>query len=114
MALALKPELPPIAADANGVVRVSGTRVTLDSVVIAFNAGCSPEEIALEYESLPLEDVYLVLGYYLRNREDVDGYLRARTQQADAVQAGARPAWSEVRARLIARQRASGAAPGGR
>ncbi len=37
--LALEPMLPPLRTDADGVLRVTGTRVTLDSVVIAFDRG---------------------------------------------------------------------------
>jgi uncharacterized protein (DUF433 family) len=57
MALMVEAEPLPIAADPNGVLRVGGTRVTLDTVVGAFNAGCAPEEIVLRYDSLRLDDV---------------------------------------------------------
>jgi len=36
----------PIAKDADGVIRVSGTRVTLDSLVEAFQQSATPEEIS--------------------------------------------------------------------
>jgi hypothetical protein len=32
--------------DENGVVRVAGTRVTLDTLIAAFNTGATSEEIA--------------------------------------------------------------------
>lgn len=38
--------------DADGVVRVAGTRVTLDTVVAAFEEGATAEEIAQQYPSL--------------------------------------------------------------
>ena len=72
----------------------------------AFNGGSTPEEILLEYDSLRLEDVYLVLGYYLRHRAEVEAYLAERRRRGDERQAeaDARLPWAEVRARLLARQ----------
>jgi uncharacterized protein (DUF433 family) len=54
-------ERVPIHTDADGVVRVAGTRVTLDTIVAAFDAGASAEEIAQQYSSVPLPDVYSVI-----------------------------------------------------
>jgi uncharacterized protein (DUF433 family) len=51
-------ERVPIHTDADGVVRVARTRVTLDTIVEAFDAGATAEEIAQQYSSVPLVDVY--------------------------------------------------------
>jgi len=51
-------ERVPIHTDADGVVRVAGTRVTLDTIVAAFDAGATAEEIAQQYSSISLADVY--------------------------------------------------------
>lgn len=113
MALAFVAEPPPLRTDPGGVLRVGTTRVTLDTVVAAFNAGSAPEEIVLRYDSLRLEDVYLVLGYYLRHRAEVDGYLTERQQRGNErrAEAEARLPWSEVRERLLARGRGPADAP---
>ncbi len=59
---------------------VAGSRVSLDSVVVAFLNGLSPETIAAEcFPTLTLEQVYGVITYYLAHRDEVDAYL----QQAD-------------------------------
>ena len=50
-------EQVPIHTGADGVVRVAGTRVTLDTIVAAFDAGATAEEIARQYSSAPLPDV---------------------------------------------------------
>ena len=55
----------PLIADADNVVRVANTRVTLDTVIAAFREGATPETIAQQYPSLALADVYAVIGYYL-------------------------------------------------
>jgi uncharacterized protein (DUF433 family) len=108
MALVMVPEKPPLRLDEHGVPRVGGTRVTLDSVVIAFQNGATAEEIAVRYEALRLEDVYLTIGYYLRHRAEVDAYLAGREQLAANMQreADARLSWRALRDRLIARQEA--------
>lgn len=104
--LAIQTEPTPLATDPDGVVRVSGTRVTLDTVVTAFAEGLTAEEIVYEYSTLSLADVYVVLGYYLRRRAEVEAYLRERRRQADAVrrQNEARFDPQGIRDRLLARQ----------
>jgi uncharacterized protein (DUF433 family) len=87
-------------------VLVEGTRVPLDLVVEAFNAGQSAEEIALGYPTLDLTDVYTVLAYYLHHREDVDANVAERRQQADQprVQIESQLEPQCIRDRLLARQ----------
>ena len=52
---------PPVEMDEDGVIRVAGTRVRLETVIDAFNNGCTPEEILLKYPSLNLTDIYAVI-----------------------------------------------------
>ena len=54
-------ERVPIQTDAHGVVRVVGTRVTLDTIVDAFATGATAEEIAQQYPTIPLVDVCSVI-----------------------------------------------------
>jgi uncharacterized protein (DUF433 family) len=82
MVLAVTMEQVPLDTDAHGVVRLAGTRVTLEIIVDAFNAGASPEEIVLSYPSLQLADVYAVIAYYLRHKAEVDSYLEAEERAA--------------------------------
>ena len=78
-------EVIPIEMDADGVIRVSRTRVTLDTIIAAFNDGATAEEISQQYPSVPLADVYYVIGYYLRRQYEVESYLNRRRQQAQQV-----------------------------
>jgi uncharacterized protein (DUF433 family) len=71
----------PLEVDADGVARVGSSRVTLDTVVAAFNEGATAEEIVYQYPSLNLADVYAVIGYYLQRRSDIETYLCQRQQQ---------------------------------
>jgi uncharacterized protein (DUF433 family) len=82
MSLIVAAEPIPLATDADGVMRIGGTRVTLDTVVAAFQEGATAEAIAEQYPSLALADVYTVLGYYLHHRAEVDAYLQRRGHQA--------------------------------
>lgn len=56
--------------------RVADTRISLDSVIINWLNGESPESIVENFDTLTLELVYGSLAYYLANREEVDEYLR--------------------------------------
>jgi|SRR5215211_3283116 len=85
MSLAVVPEPIPLTSDRDGVVRVEGTRVTLETVVAAFEEGATAEELVQQYPSLRLADVYAVIGYYLRHRPEVEGYLRERKHHAVEV-----------------------------
>jgi uncharacterized protein (DUF433 family) len=96
MTLAIALEPAPIETDADGVVRVAQTRVTLDTVVTAFLEGCTPEEIKEQYPSLQLSDIYLVIGYYLRHREEVHTYLAERQHLADIVRQEAEQRFSPI------------------
>lgn len=100
-------ERVPIQTDADGVIRVGGTRVTLDTVVAAFDAGATAEEIVQQYPSVALADVYSVIGYYLRHPSEVRAYLTHRQRQSVEVrqQNERRFDPSGIRERLLARRR---------
>ena len=96
----------PLKTDKDGVIRVSKTRVTLDTIVAAFLEGLTAEEIATQYPVVPLADVYSVIGYYLNQKKKVEAYLKRREKSAEEVrkQNEARFAQSGIRERLLARK----------
>lgn len=75
----------PLSQSSDGVIRVKGTRITLDTIVTAFEEGCTAEEIAQQYPSLTLADIYASIGYYLRHRAEVETYLKERHAGSDRV-----------------------------
>jgi uncharacterized protein (DUF433 family) len=106
MALLIETQPIPLTIDADGVVRVGNTRVTLDTVIAAFLEGATAEEIAHQYPTLNLPDIYSIISYYLKNRYEVDKYLEARKKQGKAIreQSEAKYDPSGVRERLLKRQ----------
>lgn len=96
----------PLTTDADGVVRVGNTRVTLDTVLQAFTDGATAEEIAQQYPSVSLADIYQVIAYYLRCPSEVEAYLQQRKGQGQAVRSEneARFDPQGVRNRLLARR----------
>ncbi len=102
-------EAPPLHTDADGVVRVGGTRVTLDTVIDAYRQGANAEEIVLRYDALSLPDVHAVISYYLRHHSEVEGYLRGRQEQAEQVrQSNVGNLTPGLRERLLARRNQNG------
>jgi uncharacterized protein (DUF433 family) len=73
----------PLRLDEGSVIRIGNTRVTLQALIADFHRGASPEEIAHQYSALNLSEVYLVIGYYLQHRADVEAYVRQQRQLAD-------------------------------
>jgi uncharacterized protein (DUF433 family) len=103
---------PPLTTGSDGVVRVTGTRVPLETIVTAFDAGATAEEIAQQYASVDLASVYAVISYVLDHRRDVDEYAIRRRDAAaqlrEEIEAQIPPAG--LRARLLARRSLSGTA----
>ena len=98
----------PLRVDAQGKIRVGGTRILLELVIRAFQRGESPEGIVEMYPALKLPDVYAVLAYYLVRRAEVDAYMLQANAAADrtqrAIEAQYTPDTLALRARLRARR----------
>ena len=96
----------PVETDRDGVMRVGGTRVRLDTIVYAFNEGATPEEIVSQYPVVSLENVYSVIAYYLKNRAKLDEYLEQRQEERARVREKiqSKREYQEFRERLLARR----------
>ena len=69
---------------------IEGTRVSLDSVVLAYLRGESPEGIADSFPALDLEQIFGALAFYMANRKMVDEYLRRGQREFDSLRDQAR------------------------
>jgi uncharacterized protein (DUF433 family) len=107
MAEALMTESIPLVVGTDGVMRVGGTRVTLETILAAFAKGATAEEIAQQYPSVSLADVYQVIGYYLRHTSEVEPYLARRRQEIHEVRIANESMWPPdgIRDRLLARRK---------
>jgi uncharacterized protein (DUF433 family) len=96
----------PLSADEAGVLRIAGTRVSLDSVTHAFDEGATPEEIAQDFPTLDLAAIYSVIGYYLQNRAEVEQYLEQRKVQREELKKEIESRFNPqgLRERLLARK----------
>ena len=65
---------------------VTGTRVSLDSLVYGFCDGQSAESLAQSFPVLTLEEVYGAIAYYLAHQECVDTYLQQHEQEVLTLQ----------------------------
>ncbi|MBI3165100.1 MAG: DUF433 domain-containing protein [Chloroflexi bacterium] len=96
----------PLFRDNNGVVKIVGTRVTLDTLIGAFLRGATAEEIAGQYPTLDLSDIYLTISFYLQNKAEVETYLEQRTNYRQAVKKENQKRFSSngLREKLLARK----------
>ena len=103
----LQSEAPPLRRDSSGALRIGESRVLLELVIRAFEDGATPETIAQQYATTTLTDIYGVIAFYLRHRDEVRTYLAERERQAAEVRGrieNQQGDLAEVRQRLLARK----------
>jgi uncharacterized protein (DUF433 family) len=71
---------------------ISGTRISLDSVVHSFKNGSSPESILRSFPLIgSLENVYGAITFYLANKQAVELYLSAQERLSQELAAKQSP-----------------------
>lgn len=69
----------------NGGYYLAGTRISLDSVVCAFNRGESPGQILESYPLLgTLARAYGAIAFYLDHKAEIDSYLQEAEREFEA------------------------------
>jgi uncharacterized protein (DUF433 family) len=96
----------PLSQDADGTVRVSGSRVTLETLVSAFRKGNTAEQIHDSFPSLSLSQVYGVIAWYIDHQNDAEEYLMERQADADETrqEIESRAGYSEFRENIRQRR----------
>jgi len=93
--------------DEHGIIRIVGSRITLDTIITVYKRGESPEDIIEGFPTLNLSDVYHIIGYYLDHTEEVEEYLRqraiSRAEQRQEIESHYNR--DEIRTRLLARRK---------
>jgi hypothetical protein len=83
--------------------------VLLELVLGEFQDGATPEAIVQQYPTLTLYDVYAVIAYYLRHRQEIEDYLAQRESLSREVRQRIEAAQGDlgkIRRRILARNRA--------
>jgi uncharacterized protein (DUF433 family) len=96
----------PLQQDEGGAVRVTGSRVTLDTIVGAFKRGATAEQIQDSFPSLSLQQIYGAVAYYLEHQEAVEAYLSERQAEAEQLrqQIESQPQYAAFREKLRRRR----------
>ena len=68
----------PLRIGAGGVALAGDTDMPLEAVITAFIEGEKPLDIRAKYPALHIGEIYLVIGYYLARRKEVEEYMRRR------------------------------------
>ena len=92
----------------NGGLYVAGTRVSLDSVVIRFQQGASPEKIVQSFPALKLSQVYGAIAYYLENETTIKEYIAEGERELERSTVPLSQTNPDLFARLEAARRAIG------
>lgn len=98
----------PYVEERNGGLYISGTRVSLDSVVIHFQEGASPEKIVQSFPTLKLSQVYGAIAYYLDYGEMIKEYLAEAQRELERTVPPLSQSNPELFARLQAARRQMG------
>jgi uncharacterized protein (DUF433 family) len=105
-AMTIEPRPVPLTRTAEGVLRVTGTRIPLERIIECYKEGETPETIVDAFDSLRLADVYAIISYYLDHKEEVEEYIRKQEEEAEAIRRmieASQPPRPNLRQELLAR-----------
>jgi uncharacterized protein (DUF433 family) len=84
-------------------IRIKGSRIGIESVLYEhIHRSRTPEQIAAQFDTLTLEQVYAAILYYLHNRQEIDAYVAAWLEHGQAMRATQAndPAFRDFQARM--------------
>lgn len=77
----------PLDTNEQGVIRVTGTRVSLDSILHAYyNEGATAEEIVLRFPTCTIENIYTTISWALNHPDFVAEYLATQAARRDQLE----------------------------
>jgi len=99
-----------VTIDKDGAMYAGEARVPMEAIVIAYEAGDSPEMIGRQYRNLSLEEIHGAIAYYLGNRDLVAEYMKRQDELwaywEKKLAENPSPAVQRMRAIKAARQKA--------
>jgi uncharacterized protein (DUF433 family) len=66
-----------------GRLRIDGTHITVNQIVVLYKQGYSAERIADEYPHLTMAQVYAALAHYHANQDEIEADLEAERKESD-------------------------------
>ena len=79
------PDTVPLREDERGAVRVTGSRITLDTIVGRYHVGDTIEEIHEGFPTVSINQINAIIGWYLSNQVEADEYLREGEAEAEKL-----------------------------
>jgi uncharacterized protein (DUF433 family) len=92
----------PYLDEEEGALRIKGTRVGIEPIVVHFQEGESPEKIAHGFPTVSLAQVYGAIAYYLDNKQLIDNDMAESQRELEKI-----PPLSESNPELFARLEAA-------
>jgi uncharacterized protein (DUF433 family) len=75
----------PLSLDSEGTIRLTGSRITFDTLVAAFKKGDTAGQIQDGFPSLSLSQIYGAIAWYLEHQAEAEDYLKERETEAEAI-----------------------------
>jgi uncharacterized protein (DUF433 family) len=99
------PEVVPLVDRYEGTIRtirVTGSRITLDTLVGFFEQGETVEDLARGFPTLSLEQIKAVIDWYLTHQNEADEYLKEGELEAERLRQWikSQPGYAERREKL--------------
>ena len=83
-----------------GMYYLTGSRVSLASIVYGFQDGESPETIQRNFPTLSLSQVYGAIAFYLGHLQETEAYLAELKRKWEALERNARSVDPDLQARI--------------
>ena len=84
----------------NGAYYVTGSRVSLASIVYEHRDGAAPETIRQSFPTLSLEQIDGAIAFYLGHQEQVEAYLRELENKWYELERTAKPVNPELQRKI--------------
>jgi uncharacterized protein (DUF433 family) len=73
-----------LTQDQHGGIWLRGHRIGLHHLLWYYNEGFSAEELREQFPTLSMAEIHQVLGYYWRNKQEIDAYLAETQKRLDS------------------------------
>jgi uncharacterized protein (DUF433 family) len=84
----------------DGGFYLSGSRVSLASIIYEYREGAAAETIRQNFPTLSLEQIHGAIAYYLGHREEAEAYLHELDGKWDALERATEASGADIRQRL--------------